>query len=771
MSKGNKPMTLHINVTKRDGSKEPLDFNKIHFVVEEAIKGLSGVSMSDIEMNTNIMLYDGIPTSEIHDLLIIAAKNLITPDAPNYEIVTGRLINYQLRKQVFGSHEPDHLLDIIKRNVARDKYDSLLLERYTEDEINQLNDYVKHDRDYIFKAAGIQQVVDKYLVKDRETDICFETPQCMYIGIAMAIFIDYDKLYDKETRLSYVKRYYDAISTHRINLPTPIACGARTRLRQYASCVLVDYGDDMDSIIHSNGIVQKYTSQRAGIGVNMGAIRSIGSSIRGGEVIHTGLVPFLHNVSAVVKSCTQNGTRGGGATVFFPFWHKEIRTVLVLKNNKGTEENRVRKLDYGIQFNKTFYSRVLKDQDISLFSPHDVPELYEHFGSPEFDELYVAAEKNPMISRDTVKATEIFAEYVKERAETGRMYLQNIDHSNTHSSFNVPIRQSNLCLEITIPTKPVKHYFDTEGEVALCVLSAINLGAIKADHFDEEMEELCDLVVRSLDEIIDVQTYPMPAAEIATKNRRTLGCGFIGYAHFLAKSGVKYCSKEAATLTHVISESLQYHMIKASALLAKDKGKCGYYHETKYSQGIFPIDTYKKEVDEVHGAELKLDWDQLRDLVRQYGLRNSGLTAQMPSESSSVLSNETNGIEPPRGPLSFKKSKKGILRMLVPEYNKLKKMYQYCWDNDYDNVGYINNVAVMQKFFDQAISANDYYNPEMYPDGKIPAKVIMRNILLMYKLGLKTAYYMNTYDGKDDDADYQIALQEQDACGDGACKI
>lgn len=766
-----KNMATQIKVTKRDGSKELFDYNKVHFVVDEAIKGLSGVSLSDLEMNMNIMMYDGIPTSEIHDLVIAAARNLISPESPNYETVAGRAIIFQLRKQVYGKYEPHPLLDVIKRNVNGGRYDKLLLERFTEEEINELNDYVDHGRDYIFKAAGIQQVVDKYLVKDRDTEQLYETPQYMYMGISMAIFMDYDKLYDKQQRLSYIKRFYDASSTHRINLPTPIACGARTPLRQYASCVLVEIGDDMDSIIHSNSVIQKYTSQRAGIGVNMGSIRSIGSKIRGGEVVHTGLVPFLRQVQSVVKSCTQNGVRGGGATTFFPFWHKEIETVLVLKNNKGTEENRARGLDYGIQFNKLFYTRAMREQNISLFSPHDVPELYEHFGSPEFDQLYEAAEKNPLISRTTVNAMALFTDYVKERAETGRMYLQNIDHSNSHSSFNVPIRQSNLCMEITIPTKPLIDYHDEQGEVALCVLSAINLGAIDANNMDAEMLELTDLIVRALDEVIDIQNYPMPAARIATKNRRTLGVGFIGYAHFLAKSGVKYCSREAATLTHELAETLQYHLIRASALLAKDKGVCGYYHETKYSQGIFPIDTYKKDVDAVHDAQLRLDWDALRELVKQHGLRNSGLSAQMPSESSSVLSNETNGIEPPRGPLSYKKSKKGILRMLVPEYNKLKKMYQYAWDEDFTNTGYINNVAVMQKFFDQSISANEYHNPEQYPDNKIPLKEIMRNIFLMYKLGLKTAYYLNTYDGKEDDADHQVAKLDAEACSDGACKI
>ncbi len=765
--KGTEQMVQNLRVTKRNGSLEPLNYDKIHFVVEESMKGVSGVSVSDVEMNADMLMYDGIPTSEIHDNLIKAARDLITEKSPNYEIVTGNLINYQLRKSVWGSVVPPGLKTVIESNIAGGRYDPLLRERYTDEEIATIQKFIDHDRDYIFKAAGIQQVIDKYLVRCRVSEVIYETPQFMYIGVAMATFIDYDKLYDKATRLSYIRRYYDAISKHKINLPTPIMCGARTPLRQYASCVLVDIADDMDSIIHSMAAIQKYTSQRAGIGINMGRIRGLGSSIRGGEVEHTGLLPFIQQAQANVRSCTQNGVRGGGATTFYPFWHQEIRTIIVLKNNKGTEENRARKLDYTVQFNQTFYKRLLANKDISLFSPHDVPELYEHFGNPElFDKLYEEAERNPNIKRTTMPAMELATEYVIQRAETGRIYDQNIDHSNTHSSFKTPIRQSNLCVEITIPTKPIYDYHDENGEIALCVLSAFNLGAI---HSLDELSELADLIVRALDEIIDVQEYPVPAARIATQNRRTLGVGFIGTAHFIARNGHKFCSRETVNLMHTVAERTQYELIKASALLAKDKGPCGWFNDTKYSDGIFPIDTYKKDVDTVHDVQLTQDWDALRDLVKQYGMRNSGLTAQMPSESSSVVSNETNGIEAPRGPVAYKKSKRGILRMVVPEYSKLKKHYQYVWDETYSNELYFHMVAVIQKFFDQSISANEYADPARYPNGMIPVKEFIRNMITRYKLGFKTVYYFNTNDGKEDPE--SAASAEAEDCASGACKI
>ncbi len=571
----------------------------------------------------------------------------------------------------------------------------------------------------------------------------YETPQFMYMMIALTIFAEYPK----ETRLSYVKRYYDAISKHKINIPTPIMAGVRTPLRQFASCVLVDVDDTLDSIFSSDMAIGRYVAQRAGIGINAGRIRGINSKIRGGEVQHTGVVPFLKKFEATVRCCTQNGIRGGSATVHFPIWHQEIEDILVLKNNKGTEDNRVRKLDYSIQISKLFYERFIQDGEITLFSPHDVPGLYDSFGLPGFDELYCSYEKDPTIKKKTIKAQELILNLLKERAETGRIYIMNIDHCNSHSSFKDKIWMSNLCQEITLPTKPLQHIDDPDGEIALCILSAVNVGKVKSD---EEFEELCDLSVRGLEELIDYQEYPVVAAEKSTKSRRSLGIGYIGLAHYLAKLGFNYDSQEAWDAVHGLSESFQYYLLKSSNQIAKEKGKCGYFDRTKYADGILPIDTYKKDVDEISSITLQHDWEGLRASIVEHGLRHSTLSAQMPSESSSVVSNATNGIEPPRGFLSIKKSKKGPLKQIVPQYHTLKNHYTLLWEMK-DNNGYINIVSVMQKFFDQAISGNWSYNPENYPDNEVPVTVMANDFLKTYKYGWKTSYYQNTYDIKTDE--------------------
>jgi ribonucleoside-diphosphate reductase alpha chain len=565
----------------------------------------------------------------------------------------------------------------------------------------------------------------------------------MYIMIALTIFAEYPK----ETRMSYVKRYYDAISRHKINIPTPIMAGVRTPLRQFASCVLVDVDDTLDSIFSSDMAIGRYVAQRAGIGINAGRIRGINSKIRGGEVAHTGVVPFLKKFEATVRCCTQNGIRGGSATVHFPIWHQEIEDILVLKNNKGTEDNRVRKLDYSIQISKLFYERFIKDEEVTLFSPHDVPGLYDAFGTDRFDGLYLGYEQNPSIPKKKIKAQELILNLLKERAETGRIYIMNIDHCNSHSSFKDKVEMSNLCQEITLPTKPLQHIDDHEGEIALCILSAVNVGKVKSD---EEFEELCDLSVRGLEELVDYQNYPVEAAEIATKARRSLGVGFIGLAHYLAKLGFKYDSQEAWDAVHGLSESFQYYLLKSSNQLAKEKGACKYFQRTKYADGILPIDTYKKDVDEISSTPYQHDWDTLRAEIQAHGLRHSTLSAQMPSESSSVVSNATNGIEPPRGFLSVKKSKKGPLKQIVPQYQSLKNNYTLLWDMP-SNTGYINIVAVMQKFFDQAISGNWSYNPENYDDNEVPVSVMAQDFLTTYKYGWKTSYYQNTYDNKTDE--------------------
>ena len=737
-------MSNGTKVIKRNGSIEGLDLNKLHLMVEEACKDLAGVSASQVEMQSGIQFYDGITTSEVQEILIRSASDLIDLDHPNYQFVAARLLLFALRKQLFGRmHECPTLIQHVHNCIDRGVYDAEILSLYSDEEFEKLQSFIVHERDYLFTYAGLRQVVDKYLVQDRSSGALYETPQFMYLMIAATIF----SKYPKETRLDYVKKYYDAISKHKINIPTPIMAGVRTPLRQFASCVLVDVDDTLDSIFSSDVAIGKYVSQRAGIGINAGRIRGINSKIRGGEVQHTGVVPFLKKFEATVRCCTQNGIRGGSATVHFPIWHQEIEDILVLKNNKGTEDNRVRKLDYSIQISKLFYERFIKNEEISLFSPHSVPGLYDAFGTDSFDGLYVDAERNESIPRKTIGAQELFLDLLKERAETGRIYIMNIDHCNSHSSFIDKVEMSNLCQEITLPTKPIQHIDDPNGEIALCILSAINIGKIKSN---DELEVLCDLSIRSLDELIDYQNYPVKAAEICTKARRSLGVGYIGLAHYLAKNGENYGDPGAWKLVHDLSEAFQYYLIKATVNLAKEKGACEYSHRTKYGQGILPIDTYKRDVDEIVPNNLKYDWDSLREQVKQYGVRNSTLSAQMPSESSSVVSNATNGIEPPRGYLSIKKSKKGPLKQIVPQYQTLKNNYTLLWDMP-SNTGYINIVAVMQKFFDQAISGNWSYNPENYPNNEVPVSVMAQDLLTTYKLGWKTSYYQNTYDIKTDE--------------------
>ncbi len=739
-------MSNGTNVKKRNGSIEPLNLEKIHNMCEEACEGLAGVSASQVEIQSGIQFYDGITTAEIQEILIRSASDLITLDNPNYQYVASRLLLFSVRKSLYGRLRElptleAHIVDCVNQEV----YDADIYSKYSLEEIRKADGFLDHGRDFLFTYAGLRQVVDKYLVQDRSGGGVYETPQFMYIMIALTIFAEYPK----ETRMNYVERYYEAISRHKINIPTPIMGGVRTPIRQFASCVLVDIDDTLDSIFSSDMAIGKYVAQRAGIGINAGRIRGINSKIRGGEVQHTGVVPFLKKFEATVRCCTQNGIRGGSATVHFPIWHQEIKDIIVLKNNKGTEDNRVRKLDYSIQLSALFYQRFIDGGNITLFSPHNVPNLFNAFGTDKFDALYEQYEKDESIPKETVGAQELFLELLKERAETGRIYLMNLDHCNTHSSFKDKIEMSNLCQEITLPTYPIQHIDDHLGEIALCILSAVNVGKIRSD---EELEELCDLTVRALEELIDYQEYPVKAAEMATKARRSLGVGFIGLAHYLAKLGYNYDSQEAWDAVHSLSESFQYYLLKASNQLAKEKGWCENFGRTKYSDGILPIDTYKKDVDEISEPKYQHDWESLRASILEHGLRHSTLSAQMPSESSSVVSNATNGIEPPRDYLSIKKSKKGPLKQVVPSYASLKSKYTLLWDMQ-SNDGYIKVVAVMQKFFDQAISGNWSYNPENYDDNEVPVSVMANDLLTTYKYGWKTSYYQNTHDMKNDEID------------------
>ncbi|MBR5675197.1 MAG: ribonucleoside-diphosphate reductase subunit alpha [Neisseriaceae bacterium] len=753
-----------LKVTKRDGRLEPIDLDKIHKVISWAAEGLDNVSVSQVELKTHIQFYNGIRTADIHETIIKAAADLICEEVPDYQYLAARLNIFHLRKIAFGGFEPPHLLAHTQKLVAEKRYDKALLIDYSDDEFNELNQYIRHERDMDFSYAAVKQLEGKYLVQDRVTHQVFESPQFLYMLVAMCLF----SKYPQNQRLTLIKRFYDAVSLFKISLPTPIMSGVRTPSRQFSSCVLIECDDSLDSINATTSSIVKYVSQRAGIGINAGRIRALGSPIRGGEAQHTGCIPFFKMFQAAVKSCSQGGVRGGAATLFYPLWHLEVESLLVLRNNRGVEENRVRHLDYGVQINKTLYQRLIKSQNITLFSPADVPDLYEAFFADQekFAQLYEAYENNPNIRKRSIPAVDLFSLMMQERASTGRIYIQNVDHCNTHSPFVpeiAPVRQSNLCLEIALPTKPLNDINDEQGEIALCTLSAINLGAL--DNLDE-LENLTDLTVRALDALLDYQDYPIKAAQIATMKRRALGIGVINYAYYLAKNGKRYSDGSALNLTHQTFEALQYYLLKASNNLAREQGACPNFGDTRYAQGILPIDTYKKDLDAICNEPLHYDWEQLRQDIVQYGLRNSTVTALMPSETSSQISNATNGIEPPRGLVSVKQSKDGILKQVVPEIERLKHAYELLWHIP-DNDGYLKLVGVMQKFVDQAISANTNYDPKRFEGGKVPMKILLKDLLTAYKYGLKTLYYQNTRDGADDGQ----ADLEDDGCAGGACKI
>jgi ribonucleoside-diphosphate reductase alpha chain len=767
-------------VTKRDGSQEPIDLEKIHKVVTWAARGLEDVSVSQVEIKAQIQFYNGIKTAEIHETLIKSAADLISPETPDYQYLSARLAIFHLRKKAYGQYEPPHLFKQVKSMVEKGKYDKHLLEDYSEDEFNDMNDFIEHSRDLNFSYAAVKQLEGKYLVQNRVSGEIYESAQFLYLLVAACLFAKYDK----SERLGYVKRFYDASSMFKLSLPTPIMAGVRTPTRQFSSCVLIEAGDSLDSINATASAIVKYVSQRAGIGINAGRIRALGSPIRGGEAFHTGCIPFYKHFQTAVKSCSQGGVRGGAATLFYPIWHLEVESLLVLKNNRGVEENRVRHLDYGVQCNKLMYTRMLKGGDITLFSPSDTPGLYDAFfaDQDEFERLYVQYENDDSIRKKRIKAIDLFGQFMQERANTGRIYLQNVDHCNTHSPFNpklAPVRQSNLCLEIALPTKPLQHINDPEGEIALCTLSAFNLGEIKSL---DDLEELADLSVRALDSLLDYQDYPVPAALNATIGRRTLGIGVINFAYYLAKNGVKYSDSSANGLVHRTFEAIQYYLLKASNNLAKEKGACSKFNETTYSQGLMPIDTYKKDVDKICDEPLHYDWDTLRADIVKHGLRNSTLSALMPSETSSQISNATNGIEPPRGFISVKQSKDGILKQVVPEFKRLRNDYELMWDLP-SNDGYLQLVAIMQKFIDQTISANTSYDPGKFEGGMVPMKVLLKDLLTTYKLGIKTLYYHNTRDGASDKSDaeleidgqnardLEVIIEDDDDCEGGACKI
>lgn len=736
---------MQIQVIKRDGSKEPLDLNKFHKVVSWACEGLNNVSPSEIELKSHIQFNDGIKTSVIQETLIKAAADLISEDTPSYQYVAGRLINYHLRKQVYGTYEVPNFFDHVQTVVNEGYYDKDILEWYTVEDFNELNKYIEHNRDYNIAYVGMEQFRGKYLIKNRSTGKIYETPQMAYMLIAMFLF----RNYPKTTRLKWVKDFYDATSNFEISLPTPIMAGLRSPQKQFSSCVLIETDDSLDSIIATSGAIAKYVSQKAGIGIGAGRIRALGSPVRKGDTSHTGVIPFYKLFQASVKSCSQGGVRGGAATLYYPIWHLEVEDLLVLKNNKGTEDNRVRHLDYGVQFNKAMYERLLSGGNITLFSPNDVPDLYDCFFTDveKFRQLYEKYERSTKIRKKTVPAIELFSSFMQERKDTGRIYLMNVDHANDHSSFVkelAPIKQSNLCCEIDLPTKPLNDINDPNGEISLCTLAAINWGKIRDP---ADFERSCTLAVRALDELLDYQDYPVEAARRSTMDRRPLGVGIINLAYWLAKNDISYQNIDHVGLSklHDFVEGWSYYLIKASIELAMEKGACPKSNETKYAQGIMPVDTYKRDVDELVRPTYRFDWETLRDMAKKFGIRNSTLMALMPSETSAQIANATNGVEPPRSLVSIKQSKDGVLKQVVPEVRKLKNKYDLLWDQRSPE-GYLKICSILQKFIDQGISVNTSYNPKFYEEEKIPMSEMIGHILMFYKYGGKQLYYFNTND-------------------------
>ena len=761
-----KAVDSEIKVVKRDGTKESIDLEKIHRVVHWASQDLQNISVSQVEINAQLAFFDGIKTEDIHETIIKSAADLISTDVPDYQYLAARLSIFHLRKKAFKSFTPPTLEKHVTKLTDLGIYDKEILKKYNSKEFKELNNYIDHWRDMNFSYAAVKQLEGKYLVQNRVTGDIYESPQMLYMLVGMCLFQEYKG----SSRIEIVKRFYDAVSNFKISLPTPIMAGVRTPTRQFSSCVLIETDDDLDSISAASGAIVKYVSQRAGIGINAGKIRALGSPIRGGEATHTGCIPFFKHFHTAVKSCSQGGVRGGAATLFYPLWHLEVESLLVLKNNTGTDENRIRHLDYGVQFNGLMYERFLRNGVITLFSPNDVPGLYDSFFSDqkEFEKLYLKYEKDDSIRKEKINARDLFANFMKERANTGRIYLQNVDHCNTHGAFNpslAPIRQSNLCMEITLPTKPLYSVQDENGEVALCTLSAVNLGAL--DSIDE-LEDITEIIVRSLDSLLDYQDYPLKSAELTSNNRRTLGIGVTNLAYYLAKNNAKYSDGSGNDLVHKTFEALQYYSLKASNKLAVEFGACPLFSETKYAQGILPVDSYKKDIDDFCNTKLELDWDSLRKDIKATGLRNSTLTALMPCESSSQISNSTNGIEPPRGFVSIKQSKDGILKQVVPEYEKLYKKYELLWDIK-DNEGYLQLCAIMQKFVDQSISTNTHYDPSKFEGNRVPMKLFLMDLLKAYKYGIKTLYYHTTRDGASDDQNN--TKPNDDDCEDGVCKL
>ncbi|EAO1480034.1 ribonucleoside-diphosphate reductase subunit alpha [Salmonella enterica] len=768
-----------ISIVKRDGSIEPLSEEKYNRVVMWGVENIRNVSASAIAMGAAASIFDGMTTCQLHEALVKSAADLISPETPNYSKVAARLNLFKLRKDAFGQYEYPNFYNHIVSNVSRGVYDEDLLKFYTPEEIVELGVYIKPKRDEYFGYAATVQLASKYLVQNRVTGEIYEGPQQLYMLVGMCLFQNWEDGCAGKTRLEMVKGFYDATSTFKLSLPTPIMAGVRTPTRQFSSCVLIEAEDSLKGISAASSAIIDYVSRRAGIGVGFSRLRALGSEIRNGEATHTGVIPFLKHFQTAVKSCSQGGVRGGAATAFYPIWHLEVESLLVLKNNRGIEENRVRHLDYGVMINRLMYRRLVRNENVTLFSPHDVPDLYDAFfvNQDKFEELYLKYEADESIRKKSIQAVDLFSTLMQERASTGRVYIANVDHMNNHGAFVpeiAPVHQSNLCMEITLPTKPLAFTDDPNGEIALCTLSAFNLGAIRTL---DSLKDVAFYAVAALDSLLDYQDYPMDAAEIPAKARRSLGIGVTNFAYYLAKNGFNYSGAAGNQLVHETFEAIQYYLLDASCRLAEAKGACDWFSHTKYAQGQLPVDHYRKTLDAnpETSFELKMPWEELRGRICEHGLRNSTLTAQMPCETSSQITNSTNGIEPPRGPVSVKSSKDGIVKMVVPDFAQLKDQYEYLWDMP-DNRGYLTKVAIIQKFFDQAISANTNYDPTRFPGDKVPMMKLLEDLLFAYQKGVKTLYYHNTRDGagkrEDDLASFSAAdvVEPEDEC-DGACKI
>ncbi len=769
-----------ITVVKRDGAREPLHIEKWQTQVAKVCQGIADVSQSMIEIKAQLHFYDGIKTTEIDGITLRAIVDLIdvesNPDVghTNYQYVAGKQRLSMLRKDVYGSYEPPHLYEIVKKNVATGLYTPELLEWYDEADWNRMNDMLDHAKDEQYSYAAIEQLIEKYLVRNRTTGQVYETPQVRYMIAAATVM---HKEEPQSARMRLIKEYYNAASDGLFTLATPVLAGLGTPTKQFSSCVLIRSDDDLDSIFASGEMMAKYASKRAGIGLEIGRLRPLGSPIRGGEIMHTGMIPFLKKWFGDLRSCSQGGIRNASATVFYPIWHHKFDDLIVLKNNQGTEETRVRHMDYGVVLSAFFWRRFKNKENITFFDPNQVPDLYEAFykDTARFEELYTKYEAQADLRKKVMPAEEVFkGGILKERTDTGRIYLVFIDNVMNQGPFDPDyhtIYQSNLCCEILLPTKPFKRLDDSEGRIALCTLGSINWGAFR---HPEDMRRACRILQRSLCNILDYQDFLSIQSQLSNDEIQPLGIGITNLAYWHAKRGLEYGEKDALAEVKAWMEHQAFYLTEATVELAKERGRCKDSDKTWYGQGIFPWERRSKGVDELTNFDPELNWEGLRAEMRAYGVRNATLMAIAPVESSSVVINSTNGIEMPMSLISTKESKAGSFTQVVPEFHRLKNKYQLMWDQT-DCVGYLKTAAVLQVYVDQSISTNTFYNPAHFADRKVPTTLIAKNLMLAHHWGIKTFYYslINKQGSKSKDEELvelpnNIEMMEEDC---EACKL